>query len=118
MCIRLLAVDRRERRVSIGAQVAFDAAADAVQIEVEAGELDVGCENLADPTRVKDQRVFARQARAALAAQFAPEIAALQWMHIFLQKGEVELQDVVQQTYRFDAGGLGAPENRLDVLGR
>jgi hypothetical protein len=111
-------VDRRQRWVAVGARVAFDAAADAVQIEVEDGELDVGLEDLADPPWIEDGRVFARQAGAAFPAQFAPEIAALQRMHVLLQEGEVELQDVVQQTHRLYPGGLGAPEDRLDVLGR
>ena len=89
------AVDRRQRGVGIGPRIAFDAAADAVQMEVEGGELNVGLEDLADPPWIEDGRVFARQASAALAAQFAAEIAALQRMHVLLQKGEIELQDVV-----------------------
>ena len=51
-----------------------------MQIEIEAGELEVSFDNLADPARVEDQRGFARQAGAALAPQFAPEVAALQPM--------------------------------------
>jgi len=89
-----------------------------VQINVEGDELCMGRDDLADPTRVEDERGFAQQTGAALAPQFAPEIAALQRMHILLQKGEIELQDVVQQAHRLDAGGLGALKDRLDVLGR
>src|SRR5271166_7018709 len=88
-------VDRRQRGVGIGPRVAFDAAADAVQIEVEGGELDVGLEDFADPPDIEHKRVFARQAGAALAAQFAAEIAALQRMHVLLQEGKIELRDMV-----------------------
>jgi hypothetical protein len=88
-------VDRRQSWVAVGARVAFDAAADAVQVEVEDGELNVGLEDLADPPWIEDGRFFARQARAALAAQFAAEIAALQRMHVLLQKGEIELEYVI-----------------------
>src|SRR5262249_33267733 len=106
-----------QRDIDIGGLVSFDAAADAVQIKVEGGGLGVGLDDFADPARVKQQRVFARQDAAALPAQFAAEIAALQRMHLFLNEGEVELQDVVQEAHRLDAGGLGAAKDRLDVVG-
>ena len=83
------AFNRRQRVVGVGRRVTFDAAADAMQIEVEGGELDVGCENLPDPPDKEDQRVFGRQTGAA------PEIAAPQRMHVFLQEGEIELQDMI-----------------------
>jgi len=88
-------VDRRQSWVAVGARVALGAAADAVQIEVEGGELRMGRDDLADSTRVEDQRGLAWQTGAALPAQFAPEIAALQRMHVFLQEGKVKLQDMV-----------------------
>src|SRR6516162_2435444 len=90
-----LALDWRQCRVGVGARVAFDAAADAVQVEVKGGKLRMGRDDLADPPRIEYQRVFARQAGAALAPQFAPKIAALQRMHVLLQEGEIELQDVI-----------------------
>jgi hypothetical protein len=43
------AFNRCERRVAVGVRVAFDPAPDAVQIEVEGGELDVGLDDFADP---------------------------------------------------------------------
>lgn len=97
--------------------VALDTAADAVQVEVEDGELGVSLDDFVDPARVKQQRVFAGQRAAALPAQFAAEIAALQWVDPFLNKREVKLQDVVQKAHRLDAGGLGAAEDRFDVVG-
>src|ERR1700756_5582986 len=92
---RRVAVEGRQCRVGVWMRVALDAAADAVQIEIKGGELDLGLEDFADPPDIEDERVFARQTGAALAPQFAPEIAALQRMHIFLQEGEIELQDMV-----------------------
>ena len=114
----MFVAERRERGVSIGPRVALDAAADAVQIEVEGSEFEVGCEDFADPSDIEDERGFARQAGAALAAQFTSEIAALQRMYVLLQEGEIELQDMVEEAHRLDAGGLGAAEDPLDVLGR
>jgi hypothetical protein len=70
------AVSRRRAArawVDEGARVAFDAAADAVQIE--GGELELGCKDFADAPDREDQRVFARQAGAMLAAQLAAGIA-------------------------------------------
>ena len=93
----LAAVDWRQSGVGVGTGIALDAAADAVQVEVKGGELDVGCENFAEPPRIKNNGVRARQTRSALAAQFATEIPALQRMHVLLQEGEIELQDVVQE---------------------
>ena len=78
----------------------------------------MGFQHLPDPPRIKDERVLARQAGAALAAQLAAEISALQRMHVFLNEGEVELQDMVQEPHRLYAGGLGAAEDRLDMLCR
>ena len=86
--------------------------------EVEGGEPDVGSEDFADPPWIEDGRVLARRAGPSLAPQFAPEVTALQRMHVLLQEGKIELQDMVHETHRLDAGGLGAPEDRLDVLGR
>jgi hypothetical protein len=44
----------------------------------------MGCEDFANPPDIEDRRVFARRAGPTLAAQFASEIAALQWMHVLL----------------------------------
>jgi len=66
-----------------------------MQKEVEGGELDVGLDDFADPPDIEDEWIFARQAGASFAPQFAPEIAGLQRMHPFLQEREVELQDMV-----------------------
>jgi hypothetical protein len=52
--------------------------------EIEGGQLDMGCEDFANPPDIEDRRVFARRAGPTLAAQFASEIAALQWMHVLL----------------------------------
>jgi hypothetical protein len=60
------------------ALIAFDAEADAVQVEVKGGELGVGFDDFPDPPRVEDERIFSCEAGAALAAQFAPKITALQ----------------------------------------
>src|SRR6266566_2667081 len=56
------AFDRRERSVGVGARISFDAAADAVQVEVEGGELEVGREDFTDPSRIKSEQVFTWQA--------------------------------------------------------
>jgi hypothetical protein len=55
----------------------------------------VGFDDFPDSQRVENQRGFARQAGAALVAQFAPKIAALQWMHVLLQEREIELQNML-----------------------
>src|SRR6266566_5824097 len=62
-----IAVVRRECGVDVGARVAFDTAADAVQIEVEGGELDVRFDDFADTPDIEDERILAGQAGAALA---------------------------------------------------
>jgi hypothetical protein len=59
---RQFVVDRRERSVRIGVGIALDPPTDAVQVEVEGGELGVGREGFADPPDIKNQRGFARQA--------------------------------------------------------
>ena len=87
---------RGERGVGVGARVALDSAADLVQVEVEAGESSVGGDDFADPARVEDDRVFARHSGPAVAADLAAKITALQRMHVFLNEGEVELQDMVR----------------------
>jgi hypothetical protein len=46
-------VDRPQRRVAVGIRVAPDAAADAVQIKVEGGELDVVFDVVDDPPDIK-----------------------------------------------------------------
>ena len=66
-----------------------------MQVEVEGSELRIGRDDLADPPGIERERSLARQAGAALAAQFASQIFALQRVHILLQKGEIELQYVV-----------------------
>ena len=45
--------------VDVGAGIAFDAAADAVQLEVEGGELGVGFDDFTDTPDVEDEGVFA-----------------------------------------------------------
>jgi hypothetical protein len=54
----LSALDRGERSIGVGARVAFDAAADAVQIDVERREPEVGCEDFAAPPRIKKPARF------------------------------------------------------------
>ena len=52
---------RHEGGIGIGARVAFDAAADAVQEKVKGGELCVGFDDFPNPPRIEDEGVFARQ---------------------------------------------------------
>ena len=66
---RRFGIEGRERAISVGAGIAFDAAADAVQPKIKDGQFGVGFSGSPDPPRVEDERVFARQAGAALAAQ-------------------------------------------------
>ena len=72
-------------------RVAFDAAANAVQVDVEGGELNVGLDDFADAPRIEEKRVFARLAATALAPQFAANITALEGVNSFLNECEIEL---------------------------
>ena len=107
-----------QRRVVIRRRVAFDLFAQPVQEPVIGDQLAVRLGDFPDTARIEDQRVFARQAGAALRADLAPEKAALQRVHLLLLEDEIELQDVVQQPHRLHAGSLGAAEHALDMLGR
>jgi hypothetical protein len=91
---------RQQCRVAVGRDIALDAATDAVETEIEGGELGVGLDDF--PAAASRRRAGSRAAGCCAGG------GAICGGNSRLAGGACSPQDVVQEAHRLDARGLGA----------